>query len=719
MATTKPSASNRSTRRSRDTTAATGRRDAEHLAAAFTAALDAHLGTDPDAVTAEALAAVDRPGPLRSGLKSVRHRNKRALRPWLIAAGVFAGTMIAWLLGLGMDASTLVGVAAPVLGLLAAGGAAALYRGKLAAWLPQGWLPWLIGAVVDAAVWIGIVAADGLTLLRFAWWLISTVLFGLRWWSQVRLAYPDGPRQAPALDDPTAAARLIEKFTSRLACKGGPLEGARLTAVEPYQHGLTGIIELVGGKQSLATVMSVKPRISTALGYYDDDIVIEHNRARLPSQLDIQVVTRSPIKENVYFDLPVYRDGKILLGPYADGKGGAVFVLYTDDSMESGYILGSKGSGKSRVIETIALTALDQTPTVVVYLDGQDGASSPLLWEHALWRGGPKEAATILASLLRIKNYRQKYNRYHRRTGFAPTPEMPGILVIVDECHEIFGKGQRRWAKLCREGRKVGIAILAASQVTTLDAFGGAGDHGDVIRSSLVSSNGIALRTLSKVQSAIFPGLSVDLTALPKIPGYGYTIAESDEGALRTAPFRGRFLVYERQAATLDLPTGVRTAESWFVGLPAQKLDPRSAAAAGAPFANRHAHAEAERAELERMFDGNVDFDQFLADLDDDEDLDAQPVGREIPADELGGARVVSFRKFIPAPVPNPRQAADLTEAQTTVYAAVAAGHTSPTAIAEAVGVSRQAIHKHLDKLIAGGHLTNDRGTYTTATPTR
>ncbi|MQA63913.1 MAG: hypothetical protein GEU86_21160 [Actinophytocola sp.] len=657
------------------------------------------------------------------GLRSLAHRNQRQLYPWLVMLLVAASGYAAALVGWAAGHDFLVGWIAT--GLSATAVTSVVITVAVRKTHPY-WAGWLTVCAVNAVAWISVTAFHGFDYSHLVWLYGSTCLLGLRWWRHVRHPHPTGP--AGTDREPVAGARLMEDWASNAGCPGGPVAGARLANVTPYKHGFTGEVQLVRGKQSLSDIQTVLPRLSTALDVAQEHLIVEAHPDGPPSRLRIQVVTKSPVSTAVYFDQPVYRDGRILLGPYADGIGEATFVLYTDDSMESGYVLGSKGSGKSRVLETVALTAIACTPTVVFYIDGQNGASSPLLWEHALWHAGPDDAPQMLRSLLSIKDYRQLYNRKHKLTGFTPGPELPGILVIVDECHKIFTEQtSARWADLAREGRKLGMGILGASQVTTLDAFGG-GQHADALRSSLVSSNGIALRTASKVQSSVFPGLSVDLMALPKLPGFGYTVDDGDDQH-RTAPFRNRWLIGDRQAAQLDepLPDGVFTAEAWFDHVARnQQLDQRSAHAAGRAFADRYARAEREQAELDALFA---------------EDPTASAVGRtdgacpDIVRGNAGesGAVVVPFPQLPELAPFEPSSSADdanedrdepagrvpapsgLTDAQYRVWDALNCGLGGTSEVAEALGISDRRVRVLVAELDSAGHVARTgRGQYVT-----
>ncbi|MPY80873.1 MAG: hypothetical protein GEV04_21035 [Actinophytocola sp.] len=645
----------------------------------------------------------DRHGRVRhSGWRSLVHRNRRQLLPWKVTLAVALSGYLAAFVGWAIGESVLVG---QITTATCATAVVALLIGLRRKHTHPYWSGWLLTCTINGGAWITTTAFCGASYPLLVWLCASPCLLGLRWWRHVR-----HPAAATDTDSGTGhrGAQLLHDWVTNAGCSGGPAPGTRLTNLTPYRYGYTGELRLVRGKQSLADIQAALPRLSTALDVAREHLVVEEHPDGPPSRLRIQIVTKSPVTTAAYFDQPVYRDGRILLGPYADGLGDASFVLHSDDSMESGYVLGSKGSGKSRVLETIALTAIATTPTVVFYLDGQNGASSPLLWEHALWHAGPGDAPEMLRSLLAIKDYRQLYNRKHRLTGFTLSAELPGILVIVDECHKIFtDQTAPRWADVAREGRKLGIGILAASQVTTLDAFGG-GQQADALRSSLVSSNGIALRTASKVQSTVFPGLSVDLMSLPKLPGYGYTVDDGDDQH-RTAPFRARWLIDAKQAAGRDepLPDGIHTAEDWFAAVaPTQQLDERSADAAGAAFASRHEKAAREQAELDALFatapgasassaaTGRVDDSTGVIvpfpDLPNLPPFDPENTGSDREAEEPA----------TPPPAP-----ADLSDAQYRVWDAIACGVVRSGDIADALGISGTRVRVLLGELVNAGHI--------------
>lgn len=591
---------------------------------------------------------------VRRDAKKVVWRNRTQLAPWALPCSALAFGEA----GAALAQNPAVGelVAAGSTEALAAGAATGAWfwiRNRIA----QQWLNRAKAGLAGAATWAGLLPVTGAEQpAMYAGLLVGTLGLAAGWWQHHRPGYPelpaqqhddaepppdpeaedgldDGEEQEEDTEESVPVPELIERWEGNVACTGGPLPGSEIGWPEPFDNGEAYPVQLVPGKQTLATAQANLGKIAGGLRTSERKVLLEAKDPEDPTKLELRVVRRSPIITSVYFDRPVYRDGMIELGPYADGQSpGAAYALYGPNSMFGGYVLGGTGSGKSRLTEEVAVTALspEAPPTVVIYLDGQSGDSSASLWQHALWRGGPDKAVPIAKALLRYMRYRGAYLQWRRRKhgggGFTPTEDMPGVLVVVDECHSIFDQAGQLYAQLARQGRKNGFGILAASQVVTLDAFG---TGGDALRSSLVAGNGIGLKTDSSVQKTIFPGLNADLTSLPP-HGYGYT-TPGREVAHRTAQFRTRFLPDRGDASRLaesghPLPEHIRTVEDWFAQVSGnQHLGDDAAQVLGDAFANRNAIAEAEEAELDRLIEDG-DLSAFC------EDTPRRRVAAAIPA---------------------------------------------------------------------------------------
>lgn len=461
----------------------------------------------------------------------------------------------------------------------------------------------------SALAWLILAQALGPAVLD-GWLIPGWAVLSLPWWAH---HWPRPRIEAP----PTVEGDTIPELWDRyVADPGGPLPGTTLSHPGVTAHSQTWWVQLRRGRQDISTARAALAKIATGLDrpmhrLLFDPVPRDEMPVERPSVVRLQLVVNSPIEATVHFDEPRWRDGRILLGPHADGDGEATWRLYTDNSMWSGYLLGSTGSGKSRQIEGIVLTARAMpVKPITIYLDGQAGASSPTLWEHATWRGGPDQSLAVLAALERGLRARQDWNVVHKLAGFTPGLSPDGsapltpVLIVIDECHKILRLAPERWSDLAREQRKCGYGIVAGSQETTLGAFGGS----DALRSSLITGNGIAMRTTSRMQSGLFPGLGGDdglnPVDFPILPGYGYKIAPAGSGE-RTTAYRGRYLPDSQDAEnaeTAGVPLPVPTVEQWFGDTPDGVLDDMTARAFGPVFLDRHRiAAESTRAAWDRI----------------------------------------------------------------------------------------------------------------------
>lgn len=109
------------------------------------------------------------------------------------------------------------------------------------------------------------------------------------------------------------------------------------------------------------------------------------------------------------------------------GGGAAAWPLYGPGRMRSGAVIGIPGSGKTNVLNLIALGATQSGCTLVWHIDPQGGASSPALASAAVrtaWSGS--EVLNLVAALARLAAARQGAG------AFVPSPSTPGVLVTVE-----------------------------------------------------------------------------------------------------------------------------------------------------------------------------------------------------------------------------------------------------------------------------------------------
>ena len=278
----------------------------------------------------------------------------------------------------------------------------------------------------------------------------------------------------------------------------------------------------------------------------------------------------------------------------------------------------------------------------------------------------------------------------------------------ADECHKALDATQNpllaaATQSLCltiaREGRKVGVALVMASQSPTLDAFGGAGNGAETLRASLLAGNGVILRSKSKNTKQVFE-VEISPSSFPKLPGWAY-LCDPEEGA-RNAPFRG-FWVTDDMAAY------------WPQRITWRALPGRQANAAGRHYARRHEVA-AEQALN----------DELLLQLADAGMLDQFETLQQQVAQQGSGAGVdvIEFGDTHPPVrrvdrfwVPEQRTPTGLTPGQQKVLDAIRGGHVRPKQIQTATDYSESQVHNLLGELLTLGHINKaGYGQYQAAT---
>ena len=408
-----------------------------------------------------------------------------------------------------------------------------------------------VAFVSVCAGWLTATTITGLSINATAILALLGTVLSLHWWRTNRI-----PNTVPRAPQPQASAvDMYAQLWAQNLAAAGDLAGTSLTGRKPIDAGERYVLRLVPGKNTYTQVLGLLEKIRTGLDLKpEEDLIVERHPDLPASNLQLTIVTRSPIKDSVLWPGPAAfnpHTGCVDLGPYTDGVGVASWRVYTDNSLWGGYMTGSTGSGKSRMFESIAMSvaASQSHPTVVWFADGDEGASSTLLAHNADHKALDEEFAQargMFAGALMLMRLRRAENIANGWEGFTPTVDRPGILIFIDECHLLFADEQIRKmaAEISRRGRKVGVAIVAASQVGTLDAFGGAGvPHSDALRGSLRAGNSVLLRSLTNNTKQVF-NVDVDPTQFPNIPGYAYYVAAKGS-ADRTAPFRGYYVTDE------------------------------------------------------------------------------------------------------------------------------------------------------------------------------
>lgn len=571
----------------------------------------------------------DQPRVAGKFAKKPKPSTKAHFMPWWVYAGVLAAASIL------NQISTVTGTVVPA-GIIVVAGAITVLtvRAKAAR---RGLAP------NDTSA--GVIAAAAATVWALLWmvldpsWLLFflgcafTALAGIPWWRNrhipnlipILAVEPETEMviEIPIIEDtePTGDAILIDKWDTRIADEGG-LKNVRLTHLETDERGNVHkfLVQLIEGKQTFETLLGAQGRIAGAMNVPDPNIVIE--RGDEASKAILTIVTGLDLGKVKAWHRPMYNaaNGTVELGSYNDDDSGAVLSIIVKNGMFGVTFCGAQGTGKSACMEQVILSLLASGLFSLLYIDPQGGMSSPMLAEAAEWTAkSVEEGVALLKTLPRMREYRQAKLARAGKKGFTPTREMPGVIIAIDEFHEMAAIPEARAIlnKLAKTIRKVGMGLFIATQDLGLEAFGG----DQSLRTQLTAKNVVYFATPSKVQGHLTGHNEFDPSTLPMIPGFGYlkeVLADDGKQLTRPAPFRAYYFGD-------DETFGENAGLHWLKRMRRQcsfaTFDRGSAGAMGSAYRNRHTlheqqlqNAEALIDACERAGDGLIS-DEELEDL--------------------------------------------------------------------------------------------------------
>jgi hypothetical protein len=338
------------------------------------------------------------------------------------------------------------------------------------------------GAVATAfGIWMVPAAAGGLDLALVEFVGAGVVALGGLWWLRSplrRLRAWRRRRRAPAVADqpiaeltaafepaaPDVADQLIADWDEHVAANGRSLAGARLTDLEELRRGkdvyaIRATVLGVRGRHTTAGLLSMSENIRSGLDLHTGTILMDGTGTTGSAARLTVYLGNNPLRE--LRDLPrpekpvPYGAGKPLtgtVGEFADGQTIRWVYYWPGDGAKHGIIAGDTGTGKGVATDKVIVGAVATGQIVVLMLDPKDGRSSSVL--PLIEEGGiavtEEERDLLLDGILaehRRRNaalavapWTDEYgNRRNTVPGtdpptfFTPTPDMPLILVIVEE----------------------------------------------------------------------------------------------------------------------------------------------------------------------------------------------------------------------------------------------------------------------------------------------
>ncbi|GAA0264771.1 FtsK/SpoIIIE domain-containing protein [Cryptosporangium japonicum] len=347
---------------------------------------------------------------------------------------------------------------------------------------PNAW-PWLIGATI--------LGTAGIVLLGRRWLprvieraYAAAAELGLGTWLTLATVYGPGTGPLPKiLGIGTLAGgipwwwhrrrrarvqveRTLEAWPEMTEQVG--LAGSRVMSAMVDAWGWRARIALRKG-QTINDALNRLPALESGLGTRPGALRIEADPHRADHVL-IRVLNRDPHAEPLPWPGNTARSiaDPVTLGVYEDAGPTRVSLLCLH-----GLIGGVAGSGKSGVLNVVLAVLTGCTDVVLWGIDLKNGMELQP-WARCLDRLAttPRDAAELLADAVRVLDARATELAQHGARVWEPTPQLPALVIVIDEYAELDDEAFRYADSIARRGRAPAVTLLAATQRPTQDAMG-------------------------------------------------------------------------------------------------------------------------------------------------------------------------------------------------------------------------------------------------------
>lgn len=319
------------------------------------------------------------------------------------------------------------------------------------------------------------------------------------------LAAPAPPRSALPVA-PSVADRRRKLWEEHMAGKDKPLPDSVLRDIVAIEYGWKATVELPIG-QHWTKVMDGRRAILSVYDLPDGRVFVEAMPGESVRKARITVLTSDPLQavnrwagpgldpDTGTFPVMVTADGEVLPFRFWWPGGGATH----------GLVSGVNGSGKTKALDLVLTEAAASDRVVPLVIDGGGGASLPQWKDRVrLFAETPADARKVLRYALKLMDERRKVLKKQRRSSLEPSPEMPLVLIVVDEAHKHLMDDEdegtdnsdirRMCEKLSQEGRKYLIGLVLATQVPSAKQLG----NSTVLRDQLKGGTVIGLRVTER-----------------------------------------------------------------------------------------------------------------------------------------------------------------------------------------------------------------------------
>jgi hypothetical protein len=288
--------------------------------------------------------------------------------------------------------------------------------------------------------------------------LVSVCILGLPWWAHRR-------RRARV-----RVERLLAAWPEIAQAVG--LAGSRVMSAVVDVWGWRARFALARG-QTIEDVIAKLPALESGLGTFRGAARVLPTADGLANRFELRVLDKDPHADAITWPGPSVASisEPIDLGPFEDAMPARVLLL-----RRHGLFGGATGSGKSGGINVLMGNLTACTDVVIWAVDLKRGMElGP--WAACIDRLAttPAEARTLLADAVAILEARAAHLAALGKRVWEPSPDMPALVIIIDEYAELAESAPDATSdadSIGRRGRAVAVTLIAATQRPTQKAMG-------------------------------------------------------------------------------------------------------------------------------------------------------------------------------------------------------------------------------------------------------
>jgi FtsK/SpoIIIE family len=225
--------------------------------------------------------------------------------------------------------------------------------------------------------------------------------------------------------------------------------------------------------QTIADVIAKLPAIESALGTYRGAARVYPTGDGLANRFELRVLGKDPHADAIPWPGPSVRSitQPIDLGPFEDAAPARVLFL-----RRHALVGGTSGSGKSGGLNVL-MGNLSACADVVIWAIDLKRGMELAPWASCIDRLAttPAQARALLADAVAILEARAGMLAATGRRVWEPTPDLPALVIIVDEYAELADDAPDATGdadSIARRGRAVAVTLVAATQRPTQKAMG-------------------------------------------------------------------------------------------------------------------------------------------------------------------------------------------------------------------------------------------------------